>query len=102
MRTFRRQIPLNIAAKLSLARMGHFFFHIDCDGKRVAADEAIELPDVEAACELAVRSAAEIAADDLKSGRHRIHQVVVVADENHELLSVKVEAALEVAHHHAA
>ncbi len=79
--------------------MAMFLFHIDCDGERVEAEEAIELPDVDAACDLAVKSAAEIAADDLKSGRYRVHQVVVVADENQELLSVKVEAALDVARH---
>jgi hypothetical protein len=79
--------------------MPNFFFHIDCDGERLEADEAIELSDVEAACELAVRSAADIAAYDLKQGRHNVHQVVVVADECHELLSVKVEAELQVERH---
>ena len=79
--------------------MVQFFFHVDCDGKRAEAEEAIELPDVEAACDLAVRSAAEIAADDLKSGRRKVHQVVVVADQERELLSVKVEAAVEVQRH---
>ena len=79
--------------------MATFFFHVDCDGKRAEAEEAIELSDIEAACQMAVKAAAEIAADDLKSGRHRVHQVVVVADERQELLSVKVEAALEVERH---
>jgi hypothetical protein len=79
--------------------MPQFYFHVDCDGERVEADEAFELPDIEAACHLAVQSAADIAAEDLKTGRHKVHQVVVVADEQHEVLSVKVEAALEVKRH---
>jgi hypothetical protein len=79
--------------------MAMFFFHVDCDGERIEAEECFEFPDIEAACHEAVRAAAEIAADDLKSGRHKVHQVVVVADENGELLSVKVEAALEVKRH---
>jgi hypothetical protein len=80
--------------------MATFYFHVDCDGKRIEADECRELPDLEAACNEAVMAAAEIAADDLKAGRHNIHQVVVVvADEQQELLSVKVEAVLEVKRH---
>jgi hypothetical protein len=79
--------------------MPQYFFHVDCDGERVEADEAHELPDIEAACHLAVQAAADIAAEDLKTGRQNVHQVVVVADERDELLSVKVEAALEVKRH---
>jgi hypothetical protein len=79
--------------------MAMYFFHVDCDGHRTEAEECIELTDIEAACHEAVTAAAEIAADDLKSGRHKVHQVVVVADEAGELLSVKVEAALEVTRH---
>jgi hypothetical protein len=79
--------------------MALFFFHVDCDGKRVEAEEAIELPDIEAAFDLAMKSATEIAADDLTKGRRRVHQVVVVADHKRELLSVKVEAAVEVQRH---
>jgi hypothetical protein len=79
--------------------MAMYFFHVDCDGKRTEAEECIELPDVESACRLAIDAAADIAADDLKTGRYKVHQVVVVADDAGELLSVKVEAALEVERH---
>jgi predicted regulator of Ras-like GTPase activity (Roadblock/LC7/MglB family) len=79
--------------------MAKFFFHVDCDGTRTEAEESVELPDIEAACHAAVTAAAEIAADDLRAGRHHVHQVVVVADENRDLVSVKVEAVLEVVRH---
>jgi hypothetical protein len=79
--------------------MSKFYFHVDCDGARVEADEAFELPDIEAACQMAIHSAAEIAAEDLKMGRHNLHQVVVVADGSQALLSVEVDAALQVKRH---
>jgi hypothetical protein len=73
-----------------------FLFHVDAGGKRAEAEEAIELPDLEAARDLAMKAAVELAADDLKSGQHKVHQVVVIADEERDLLSVRVEAALIV------
>lgn len=79
--------------------MTTFYFHVDCDGQRTEAEEAVELLDIGAACNVAVTAAADIAADDLKAGRHKVHQVVVVADDSGELLSVKVEAGLEVKRH---
>ena len=79
--------------------MAMFYFHVDCDGQRTEAEESVELSDVEVACNVAVTAAAEIAADDLKAGRHKVHQVVVVADDSGELLSVKVETGLVVKRH---
>ena len=40
-----------------------FFFHVDCDGTRSEAEESVDLSDIAAACDEAVRAAAEIAAD---------------------------------------
>lgn len=79
--------------------MAMFYFHVDCDGQRTEAEESVDLLDIEVACNVAVTAAAEIAADDLKAGHHKVHQVVVVADDSRKLLSVKVEAGLEVNRH---
>ena len=76
-------------------QMPRFYFHIEHDGNRLSDDEGSEVVNLEAARQAALRAAADITADDLRTGAERVSQRIVVANAvGEEVASVAVEAAV--------
>jgi hypothetical protein len=74
-----------------------FYFHIEGDGWRVSDEEGVEAANVDAARQAAVRAAADMAADGLRTGAGRVSERIVVADESGTaLVAVTVDAALRI------
>jgi len=74
-----------------------YFFHVEVDGERILDEEGSTFSDLQAVQELAVRAAADLAADDLKRGLHRVEQFIVIENEcGQELIRIRVVALVEV------
>ena len=80
-----------------------YFFHVEVDGERILDEEGSTFSDLQAVQELAVRAAADLAADDLKRGNHTIEQFIVVENEaGQDIVRVRVFALVEVQSAHSA
>jgi hypothetical protein len=74
-----------------------YFFHVERDGQRIVDQEGSAHDDLHAAEVIAVKTAAEMAAEDLKRGAKRLEQFIVVENEfGQEVVRVRVSAVLEV------
>ena len=61
--------------------MGRFYFHLREGGKLATDVEGVDLPDLATARREAELSAREMLADAIKSGKDRVPDAVVIADE---------------------
>jgi hypothetical protein len=61
--------------------MGRFYFHICEGGQLTTDDEGVDLPNLTAARREAELSAREMLADAIKSGKKRVPDAFVIADE---------------------
>ena len=52
--------------------MQTYFFHVEIDGERILDEEGSTFSDLQTVQQLAVRAAADLAADDLKRGSHTV------------------------------
>jgi hypothetical protein len=59
-----------------------YFFHVEVDGGRILDEEGSTFSDLQTVQELAVRAAADLAAEDLKRGIHSVEQFIVVENES--------------------
>ena len=79
-----------------------YFFHVEVDGERILDEEGSTFSNLQAVQELAVRAAADLAADDLKRGNHTIEQFIVVENEaGQDIVRVCVFALVEVQSAHS-
>ena len=77
--------------------MQTYFFTSGWNGERILDEEGSTFSDLQAVQELAVRAAADLAADDLKRGIHTVEQVIVVENESgQDVFRVRVVALVEV------
>jgi len=77
--------------------MPRFHFHVECDGERILDEEGSEMSDLKSVERLAVRAAADLAADDLKRGFERVEQFIAVENEcGQEVFRVRVVAVVHV------
>jgi hypothetical protein len=77
--------------------MALYYFHVERDGQRVLDEEGSELSDLQSVQGLAVRAAADLAADDLKNGHHCVEQFIAVENESgQDVVRVRVFALVEV------
>ena len=77
--------------------MPRFHFHVECDGERILDEEGSEMSDLKSVERLAVRAAADLAADDLKRGIERVEQFIAVENEcGQEVFRVRVVAVVHV------
>jgi hypothetical protein len=60
--------------------MPRFYFHIRNADEMTLDDEGTDLPDLNAARELAMASARELLANAIKEGRGRVPEGIVIAD----------------------
>lgn len=75
----------------------HYFFHVERDGERFGDDEGCPLPDLQSVQAIAVRAAADLAADDLKRGVESVEELIVVENEaGQDVVRVRVVATLEL------
>ena len=74
--------------------MGRFYFHVRVGNKLVADEEGQDFPDVFAARREAIRSARELLADAIKSGRARVPEAFVITDKTGALDTVALAAVL--------
>jgi hypothetical protein len=76
--------------------MTHYFFNI-IDGTRIEDEEGMDLPDLAAARDEAIRNARSIMADAIWSGRLPLDEVIEIADRRgHVLTTVPFKAAVEL------
>ena len=76
--------------------MPHYFFHVERDGERLVDDEGSALSDLQSVQAIAVRAAADLAADDLKRGIQSVEQFIVVENEaGQDVVRVRVFTILE-------
>jgi hypothetical protein len=77
--------------------MRRYFFHVERDGRRFLDDEGSELSDLQSVKQLAVRAAADLAADDLKHGYDAVEQFIIVENESgQDVVRVRVVAHIEI------
>lgn len=77
--------------------MPHYYFHVERAGERIVDEEGSDLSDLQSVQALAVRSAADLAAEDLKSGIDAVEQFIVVQNEaGQDVVRVRVFALVEV------
>ena len=77
--------------------MPHYFFHVERDGERLVDDEGSALSDLQSVQAIAVRAAADLAADDLKRGIQSVEQFIVVENEaGQDVVRVRVFTILEL------
>ena len=57
----------------------HYYFHLECAGERIVDEEGSDLSDLRSVQAIAVRSAADLAAEDLKRGVDVVEQFIVRA-----------------------
>jgi hypothetical protein len=62
--------------------MGRFYFHVRDGDQLVRDEEGQDLPDTSAALSEAILTARELLANAIKSGKERIPDAIVVADES--------------------
>jgi hypothetical protein len=61
--------------------MRRFYFHLKDADEFIVDDEGLELPGVNEAKRMALLSARELLADAIKSGKSRVPEAFVIADE---------------------
>ena len=77
--------------------MPHYYFHVERAGERIVDEEGSDLSDLQSVQALAVRSAADLAAEDLKSGIDAVEQFIVVQNgAGQDVVRVRVFALVEV------
>ncbi len=87
--------PLGI--RYASRKVQTYFFHVEVDGERILDEEGSTFSDLQTVQQLAVRAAAELAADDLKRGTRRVDQFIVVEnDSGQDVVRVRVVALVEV------
>jgi hypothetical protein len=75
----------------------HYYFHVERAGERIVDEEGSDLSDLQSVQALAVRSAADLAAEDLKNGIDAVEQFIVVQNEaGQDVVRVRVFALIEV------
>jgi Domain of unknown function (DUF6894) len=79
--------------KLEVA-MGRFYFHLRDGDKLRPDDEGVDLPDFSAAKREAVLAARELLAEAIRSGRQKVPDAFVIADESGRTLDTVLLAAL--------
>ena len=80
--------------------MGHavplYFFHLDDGHGYVADDQGQELPDLQAARLHALKAAGQMIAEELATGRERLHLAIHIEDgARQRLMSVPLTVSLE-------
>ena len=74
-----------------------YYFHVERAGQRILDEEGSDVSDLESVQGLAVRAAADLAAEDLKSGVHSVEQFILVENETgQDVLRVRVFALVEI------
>jgi hypothetical protein len=68
--------------------MGRFYFHLRAGDELISDDVGIDLPDLSAAKREAVLSARELLAEAIKSGRQRVPDAFVIADDEGRPLDI--------------
>ena len=77
--------------------MPHYYFHVERAGERIVDEEGSDLSDLQSVQAIAVRSAADLAAEDLKNGIGAVEQFIVVQNEaGQDVVRVRVFALVEV------
>ena len=80
-----------------MERRAALFFHVERDGERFGDDEGCPLSDLQSVQAIAVRAAADLAADDLKRGVESVEELIVVENEaGQDVVRVRVFATLEL------
>jgi len=81
--------------------MPRYFFHV-CNGNGFVEDEeGQELPDLEAARKIAIKSARDIMAADVQRGMLDLSSFIEVEDEDKKLVcSLGFEEAVDLSRHH--
>jgi hypothetical protein len=75
--------------------MPRYYLHIRTADGMLLDEEGIDLPDLNAARELALASARDLLGDAIKAGKGVVAESIVVADaDGHELVIVPLEHAL--------
>jgi hypothetical protein len=74
--------------------MGRFYFHIRAGDELTRDEEGIDLPDFSAAKLEALLSARELLAEAIKSGKKRVPDAFVIADEAGQELDTVLLAAV--------
>jgi hypothetical protein len=74
--------------------MGRFYFHLRAGEVLTPDDEGIDLPDFSAAQREAILSARELLAEAIKSGKQRVPDAFVIADESGRALDTVPLAAV--------
>jgi len=74
--------------------MARFYFHLRAGDELLPDDQGIDLPDVSAARQEAVLAAREILAEAIRSGRPKIPDAFVIADEAGRALDTILLAAV--------
>jgi hypothetical protein len=82
-----------VFVKLEVA-MGRFYFHLREGDKLRHDDEGVDLPDFSAAKREALLAARELLAEAIRSGRQRVPDAFVIADESGRTLDTVLLAAL--------
>jgi hypothetical protein len=62
--------------------MNRFYFHIKQGEQIVHDDEGLELPNIDAAKNEAIRGARDILSDAIKSGSSKVPEALLVADDS--------------------
>jgi hypothetical protein len=77
--------------------MPRFFLHCELEGERLRDEEGIAAEDLEAARTIALKAAADIAADELCRGAGRVlERIVIVSDDGEDLAVIAVEAVARI------
>jgi hypothetical protein len=74
--------------------MGRFYFHLRDGDKLLPDDDGVDLPDFSAAKREAVLAARELLAEAIRSGRQKVPDAFVIADESGRTLDTVLLAAL--------
>jgi hypothetical protein len=82
-----------VFVKLEVA-MGRFYFHLRNGDKLLPDDDGVDLPDFSAAKREAVLAARELLAEAIRSGRQKVPDAFVIADESGRTLDTILLATL--------
>jgi hypothetical protein len=74
--------------------MGRFYFHLRSGDKLLPDDDGVDLPDFSAAKREAVLAARELLAEAIRSGRQKVPDAFVIADESGRTLDTVLLATL--------
>src|SRR3954447_10813789 len=74
--------------------MARFYFHLQDGGELIPDPEGTELPDCETAKQEALHSARELLSNAIRSGKPKVPEAFVIADEAGRMLDVVPLAAV--------